>query len=230
MTYNLRQQLEEFTSGQCSALVFTHGLAAYCRAEPEEAWTALALIDQYYRRGKISAEVYRTVTHHIKRQALGRQSPGAGCKLKEAPSADRYVDTELTVPGMLGELEMQRRAKARSQGAGEVPEVNSELARARGEVQRYQNCLAMLARIDRRNRGALATALQDLKVARTQAADYLEQLKRDLSRRYVGTSGAGQSDAPAVRSDGYERPWQARLPLAVSLVALVLSMGAPPVL
>jgi hypothetical protein len=140
-----------------------------------------------------------------------------------------YADTDATVPGMLGELAMQRRARAQNEGAVEVLALNTELVKTRGQVQRYQSCLAMLAKFDRRNRDALAKALHELKVSRTQAADYLEQLKCGLSRRYVGSSRADQSDAGLDIRNGYRRQWQARLPLAISLATLALSIGASPV-
>jgi hypothetical protein len=222
--YNLRQQLESFVSGRCSALAFVHGLSAFCRAEPEAAWDALSLIDQYHRRGKISVDVYRTISQGIERRLLGRQGSNAGSK--RVPRADVYAETVATVPGMLGKLEMQRQLMVESESAAEVPASNTGLTRARGQLQRYQNGRAMLGKIDRRNRGALATALRELKISGAQAADYLEQLTCDRSRRYEGTSSAGKSDTLQERRDGYRRPWQARLPLAVCLVALVPSMGA----
>jgi hypothetical protein len=229
MSYDLRQQLEEFTSGRCSAPAFAQGLSAFCRAQPEQAWQALALIDQYHRRGKIAVEVYRTLSHGIERQALERQRPGSG--IREAPRFDPSADTDVTVPGLVGALEMQRRATLGSREAAEIPPAHSELVRARGEVQKYQNCLAMLARIDRRNRGALATALRELATARAQAADSRAQMKPDLSRRDPDSRGADRPEAPAAPGDPRPgRTWHSRLPLALCLVTLLLSMSAPPVL
>jgi hypothetical protein len=42
-----------------------------CKAEPERAWEALALLDQHHRRGRVSAELCRSVRHKLERQALG---------------------------------------------------------------------------------------------------------------------------------------------------------------
>jgi hypothetical protein len=216
LPFDLRQQLEAFVSGQCTAVALTEGLSALCRAEPEAAWDALSLIDQYHRRGKISVEVYRTVSHGIERQQLERQSPHPGASA--APEADAYADPDATVPGRAGNA-----------GAVAVPALNTELNRARVQLQRYQNCLAMLVKINRRNRGALARALKDLKASRTQAADYHQQLKHDPTRRHESLSRAGESDAHPDTRDGYRRQWQARLPLVVLLATLVLSIGASPV-
>ncbi len=229
MSYDLCHQLEEFTSGRCSALAFAHGLAAFCRAQPEQAWQALALIDQYHRRGKISVEVYRALSHGLERQALERKGSGSG--VRAAAGADRGADMDVTVPGLVGALAMQRQARSGSCEAAEVPPAQSELARARSEVQKYQNCLAMLARIDRRNRGALATALRDLATARAQAADYRAQVKPDPSQSSPGSPVAHRSEAIADSGDDRrERTWKSKVPLALCVVTLLLSMGAPPVL
>jgi hypothetical protein len=227
MPYNLQQELDAFVDGERSALAFASGLSDLCRVKPEAAWVALSLIDQYHRRGKLSVEMYRMLSHGIERQLLGTQRSGAIDVV--ASKTVGSADTDATVPGMAVQLEIQRRARKAGEGAVNVLALNTELVRARGQVQRYRNCLAMLARFDRKNRSALTAALHDLKLSRTQAADYLEQLSGGVSRRYVAASSADRSHPATDFGDERQRRWQMHSSLAVSLAALLLVVGASPV-
>jgi hypothetical protein len=231
MPYNLQQELDAFVNGERSPLAFARGLSGLCRAKPEDAWDALSLIDQYHRRGKLSVEAYRTISQGIERQLLGRPlsgTMGAGADAAaEAISAS--ADPEATAPGITARLARQRAAQSAGDGAVQVQALNTELVRARGQVQRYQNCLAMLARFDRNNRSALSAALRDLKRSRTEAADYLEQLRGGVARRDGAASSAGRFDQAGEGGDARRRRWQKRWSIAVSLVALLLVVGASPV-
>lgn len=75
MDYDLRRRLETFASGNCSSEVFIEELSSHCAATPDFIWDVLALIDQYQRRGKISAEFQRSVRELIERPALTYQRP-----------------------------------------------------------------------------------------------------------------------------------------------------------
>jgi hypothetical protein len=70
MGYSLQQRVDAFVSGECRLDTFVHELFELFDAQPDSAWDALSLIDQYYRRGKLSAELFRTVRHRIERRAL----------------------------------------------------------------------------------------------------------------------------------------------------------------
>ena len=69
--YNLQQRLDAFVSGECSADAFVQELYVLCDATPDSAWDVLSLIDQYYRRGKLSADLFRTVKYRIERHVFG---------------------------------------------------------------------------------------------------------------------------------------------------------------
>ena len=71
MTEHLSQHFEEFARGATSAADFERALLAVCKNTPDSTWNVLALLDQYHRRRKLSAELYRTVRHRIQRHALG---------------------------------------------------------------------------------------------------------------------------------------------------------------
>jgi hypothetical protein len=71
MTEHLSQHFEEFARGATSAADFERALLAVCKNTPDSTWNVLALLDQYHRRRKLSAELCRTVRHRIQRHALG---------------------------------------------------------------------------------------------------------------------------------------------------------------
>lgn len=64
-----------FARGQCSPDAFIHELSAQCAVAPDFIWDVLALVDQYHRRGKISAEFRRSVRELIERPALTHEAP-----------------------------------------------------------------------------------------------------------------------------------------------------------
>src|ERR1700693_2263561 len=70
MNDDLAQRFEDFLRGTCQAAAFEHELLALCRATPKRAWEVLALLDQYYRRHKISDELCRRLRGAIGRQAM----------------------------------------------------------------------------------------------------------------------------------------------------------------
>jgi len=74
MSHDLQPRFEQYVSGAISTDAFCHELLTLCKAQPERAWESLALLDQYFRRGKISAELLQSLRQRIGRQALGIES------------------------------------------------------------------------------------------------------------------------------------------------------------
>ncbi|HTU59414.1 MAG TPA: hypothetical protein VMF89_13285, partial [Polyangiales bacterium] len=71
MNEKLEERVHALVRGECSAAEFLQELPALCDAAPDAAWDALSLIDQYHRRGKLSAELFETLRQRIERHALG---------------------------------------------------------------------------------------------------------------------------------------------------------------
>jgi len=74
MTVELQQTFDEFARGVISPETFEHELLMLCKMKPDQAWEALALLDQHFRRGKIAGELQHSLRHRIERQALGIES------------------------------------------------------------------------------------------------------------------------------------------------------------
>jgi hypothetical protein len=71
MTDDLPQKFAKLIPAANETGALEHELLTLCKATPDSAWQVLALLDQYHRRGKISADLCRTIRHKIERQALG---------------------------------------------------------------------------------------------------------------------------------------------------------------
>src|SRR5580700_5213895 len=178
LSSSLQQRLDAFVSGDCSPDAFVQELSAVCDATPDSAWEALSLIDQYYRRGKLSADVFRTVTYGIERHVLGVRDSDAR-KPATAPlaagaggSAARSLATSV-----------KDRAPTPTEPASDVRAMQRELLNARGTARRYRMRLAILADFGHRTRSALQNAEHELQVLRTQVVEHGERLRSREWRR-----------------------------------------------
>ena len=77
MTSSLQDLLDAFLNGDYPPGVFLSELSAYCDATPDSSWEVLALLDQYHRRGKLSANHFREFRRKIEFHALGIADPGS---------------------------------------------------------------------------------------------------------------------------------------------------------
>lgn len=70
---SLPQWLDTLLAEGCSRDVFLREVSALCAVTPESPWETLALVDQYYRRGKLSTELFLAAKTRIERRVLGFQ-------------------------------------------------------------------------------------------------------------------------------------------------------------
>jgi hypothetical protein len=226
MSYNLQQRLDAFVTGECSPDAFVQELSVLCDATPDSAWDVLSLIDQYYRRGKLSADLFRTVRYRIERHVLGVRDSDTNRELCDAPMA-----TQAAVGARRGvALEMPKRAATPKGLASDVRALRIELLNARRTVQRYRRRLAILADFGHRTRSALANTQRELSVSRTQAMDCCERLRSGEWRRAVREQINGEFTGTSATRNR-TRIWRpVRSPQAVALAAVLLGVGASPAL
>ncbi len=67
-----KQWLDGLVGGECTLPGFVAGTDDLLRRAPDAGWDLLALVDQYYRRGKISAQTFGTVKAHLQGLLVGR--------------------------------------------------------------------------------------------------------------------------------------------------------------
>ena len=67
----LTSWLEDYASGRCDRADMQESFLSVCRSNPDAPWDALALLDQYQRRGKIDSALARTLKSDIAQLVFG---------------------------------------------------------------------------------------------------------------------------------------------------------------
>ena len=67
-----KEWLDTLAAGGCDLDAFLHGVGELLQRNPDAGWDLLALVDQYYRRGKISAESFGILKAHLQRLLIGK--------------------------------------------------------------------------------------------------------------------------------------------------------------
>jgi serine/threonine protein kinase len=62
--------LDALVGGICTPETFLNAMHEQFQGNPEEGWEVLSLLDQYYRRGKIKAELFHTLKSRLESSAL----------------------------------------------------------------------------------------------------------------------------------------------------------------
>jgi serine/threonine protein kinase len=68
--------LDALASGACDAQAFRHGVDQLLEHSPDAGWELLALLDQYYRRGKIHVSTFTSLKMHLQALLMGQSGPG----------------------------------------------------------------------------------------------------------------------------------------------------------
>src|ERR1700760_2762796 len=66
-----RRRIDALAAGECDAATFLKEMRPRFQFESDESWEILSWLDQYYRRGKISADTYKTIKTGLAEIALG---------------------------------------------------------------------------------------------------------------------------------------------------------------
>jgi serine/threonine protein kinase len=69
--------LDALAGGTCTAEAFLKAVHEQAQGSSDESWEVLSLLDQYYRRGKIKAELFHTLKSHLEGLALNGNEPTA---------------------------------------------------------------------------------------------------------------------------------------------------------
>jgi hypothetical protein len=231
MNEKLQERVHALVRGECSAADFLQELPALCDAAPDAAWDALSLIDQYHRRGKLSAELFQTLRQRIERHALGVPDLAL-----VAVTITRRSNAALQGAPPRTVTAMRRRAGERRQLAEDVRVLRLELLSARTKLQRYRKRISVLADYGRRTRAALHTAQRELSSARGQTPERRKAIsiadwRRALRKRIRPTAAVTTGTAPRLRLRlplhlHLGRHWSIRSSQIAVVAALLLGMGA----
>lgn len=98
----IRTGLDALASGSCTASAFLHAMRDRFSSDPEANWEVLSQLDQYYRRGRIPSEMFKTLKTQFAESALGvvnrRDTAGAIDTPSTVAPNDIPVAREVVVP------------------------------------------------------------------------------------------------------------------------------------
>jgi hypothetical protein len=219
MAYNVQQRLDAFVSGECGAAAFLHELFVLCDATPDSAWEILSLVDQYYRRGKLSVDQFQTLRCRIERHVLGVRDSDITPELSDAHKA-----TEATVASVRGgALATAERAATAQELASDVRASRVEPLHARATMQRYRKRITIVPDLRHHTRSAFAYTQRDLGVLHRQAARYFKRPRYGERRHPLSRRFNREPTGVVVTPDRLCARW-------LVVVAFLVSAGASPVL
>ena len=88
--------LDALASGRCPPKTFLRAIEEHFQGNRDGNWEVLSLLDQYYRLGKIDAEVFRTIKSSLQAAALG--TSGAETADHTLSAASRSVTAPVAAP------------------------------------------------------------------------------------------------------------------------------------
>lgn len=90
----LASWLDDYTAGRCDRAEMQASFLEICRGNPEAPWDALALLDQYQRRGRVDALLARSLKSDIAQLVFGVANQAEDPQEQAAPSdGDATLDT-----------------------------------------------------------------------------------------------------------------------------------------
>src|SRR5713226_6197797 len=96
--------LDALAGGICTPETFLGAMREQFQGDRDDGWEVLSLLDQYYRRGKIKAELFHSLKSRLEGSALGDQEvipdarPNAPPPVPPPPSATATTETLTVVP------------------------------------------------------------------------------------------------------------------------------------
>jgi serine/threonine protein kinase len=88
--------LDALADGKCTPEAFLDAMGEHSLGDRDENWEVLSLLDQYYRRGKLNPEVFRSLRSHLEDAALSRgKDPASGA----APAVEPHTSPATARPG-----------------------------------------------------------------------------------------------------------------------------------
>lgn len=197
MDVNLRQRLDGLVSGECSLEVFVQELFVLCDATPDSAWEALALVDQYYRRGILPADSFRTVKYRIERHVLGLPDLDAVRELSDGhPATEAQINAARG--GAFSTVATPEHPASPEELAGEERARRIKLPYAHPPVHRLRKRPALVSDLGRRTRSALANIQRRLRLWRSQARQSCDRLTSIEWRRFVREHLPGELIRPSL--------------------------------
>jgi hypothetical protein len=226
MGENVQQRFDAFVGGECNLGTFLQEVFCVCDTTPDFVWDVLSLADQYYRRGKLSGELFQTVRYRVERHVLGAPDSDP---IREPP--DTPVAAEASVGAVRGgAVAIQEQAESRKGSAREIPTPRIELPNARGSARQYRIRIATPADFGHRARSVFANTRRTVGVWRARAREFCRR-PRYGEWRWLAAGKRKSEFTGAFGARDHLRLWRpGRAFRAVTLAAVLLGVAAMLVL
>lgn len=89
----LANWLDDYAAGRCDRAQMQASFLEICRSNPEAPWDALALLDQYQRRGRVDATLARSLKSDIAQLVFGVANQTEESDATDAQEVDSTTDT-----------------------------------------------------------------------------------------------------------------------------------------
>ncbi len=94
----LASWLDDYISGRCDRADMQAQFLSVCRSNPDAPWDALALLDQYQRRGRIDVALARSLKTDIAQLVFGvANQTETKAEADAAAAGDNHDNTDVTI-------------------------------------------------------------------------------------------------------------------------------------
>ena len=93
----LESWLDDYSEGRCDVEDVQESFLSVCRSDPDAPWDALALLDQYTRRGRIEAELAQSLKADIEKLVFGVAGPADKTRNRASERAGATLSNASTI-------------------------------------------------------------------------------------------------------------------------------------
>jgi serine/threonine protein kinase len=93
-----RAWLDALVSGVCTPETFLGAMHDQLQGDRDEDWEIVSLVDQYYRRGKISAEIFNTLKSRLQNSALNGGDAAGKAQAQAQAQVHAHAANTVTAP------------------------------------------------------------------------------------------------------------------------------------
>ena len=168
----IKSWLDALASGSCDARAFLQAMQGRFSSDPDRTWEVLSQLDQYFRRGRIETEAFKTIKTALAESVLGR--------------GDVPVARDIVIPARAEHTDAHPRInESQSLDAGAEPTAGSVLRRRyRIEAVVGQSSMGTVFQVLDEFRletpGSQRLAVKVLHAAVAKRADLLAELRREF--------------------------------------------------
>jgi eukaryotic-like serine/threonine-protein kinase len=192
----IKTWLDALASGACDQATFLLYMQERFESDADGNWEVLSQLDQYYRRGRIKAEVFQTVKRALAESALGRRNIPVAREVlgkreipmvPEIPVAREVAIPQLTVRAGLSDAHPHREETQAVDAAGELKPGSVLRRRYRIENILGQGEMGMVFQATDEYRldippGGRKLAIKVLHTAATKRAELLTRLRTEFQQ------------------------------------------------